>query len=180
MNASNMFDLSYWGWGDLPDQYGRRWDNDDGGSPEPKRPVRLLADLPPDPALVGIPATRTVTVDAGIGYSAGMYVHVYLAVRTDPYADSRRGGRALSAPPGAGLAISYRLGDPPAAPASVLGGGVTSPSVNESTVDGRSGLGIVRPLLPNERSAGRLFSGHGGGARRHGDGSGSEWSDAVA
>ena len=34
-------------WGDLPDQYGRRWDNDDGESPEPKRPTRLLTDLPP-------------------------------------------------------------------------------------------------------------------------------------
>jgi Plasmid pRiA4b ORF-3-like protein len=39
--------LPYWGWGDLPDQYGRRWDNDDGETPEPKRPARLLADLPP-------------------------------------------------------------------------------------------------------------------------------------
>jgi hypothetical protein len=38
---------SYFGWGDLPDQYGRRWDADDGQSPEPKRPARPLADLPP-------------------------------------------------------------------------------------------------------------------------------------
>jgi hypothetical protein len=37
----------YFGWGDLPDQYGRRWETDDGESPEPKRPARLLADLPP-------------------------------------------------------------------------------------------------------------------------------------
>lgn len=36
-----------YGWGDLPDQYGRRWDTDDGESREPKRPTRLLADLPP-------------------------------------------------------------------------------------------------------------------------------------
>lgn len=39
--------LAYWGWGDLPDQYGRRWDGDDGESPEPKRPAHPLADLPP-------------------------------------------------------------------------------------------------------------------------------------
>jgi hypothetical protein len=39
--------LPYFGWGDLPDQYGRRWDEDDGESREPKRPGRLLADLPP-------------------------------------------------------------------------------------------------------------------------------------
>ncbi len=39
--------LPYFGWGELPDQYGRRWDSDDGESPEPKRPARLLADLPP-------------------------------------------------------------------------------------------------------------------------------------
>jgi Plasmid pRiA4b ORF-3-like protein len=37
----------YFGWGDLPDQYGRRWDTDDGDTPEPERPVRPLADLPP-------------------------------------------------------------------------------------------------------------------------------------
>jgi hypothetical protein len=37
----------YFGWGDLPDQYGRRWDNDDGQSPEPKRPTRPIGDLPP-------------------------------------------------------------------------------------------------------------------------------------
>jgi hypothetical protein len=39
--------LPYFGWGDLPDQYGRRWDTDDGESPPPKRPARPLADLPP-------------------------------------------------------------------------------------------------------------------------------------
>jgi Plasmid pRiA4b ORF-3-like protein len=39
--------LPYFGWGNLPDQYGRRWDADDGESPEPKRPKGLLTDLPP-------------------------------------------------------------------------------------------------------------------------------------
>lgn len=30
--------LPYWGWGSIPDQYGRNWDGDDGGSPMPQRP----------------------------------------------------------------------------------------------------------------------------------------------
>ncbi|MEV4417833.1 hypothetical protein [Catellatospora sp. NPDC049609] len=38
---------AYWGWGAMPDQYGRGWDGDDGESPKPKRPSRPLADLPP-------------------------------------------------------------------------------------------------------------------------------------
>jgi hypothetical protein len=37
--------LPYWGWGDIPDQYRRRWDGDDGASPPPRDPG--LADLPP-------------------------------------------------------------------------------------------------------------------------------------
>jgi hypothetical protein len=37
--------LPYWGWGDIPDQYRRRWDGDDGESRRPKDPG--LADLPP-------------------------------------------------------------------------------------------------------------------------------------
>jgi Plasmid pRiA4b ORF-3-like protein len=32
--------LPYWGWGDLPDQYGRRWADDDGES-DPPRPEQL-------------------------------------------------------------------------------------------------------------------------------------------
>ena len=36
--------LPYWGWGDLPDQYGRRWDGDHGESRPPKDPK--VADLP--------------------------------------------------------------------------------------------------------------------------------------
>ena len=38
--------LPCWGWGDIPDQSGRRWDGDDGSSPMPKTP-NGLADLPP-------------------------------------------------------------------------------------------------------------------------------------
>lgn len=30
--------LPYSGWGDIPDQYGRRWDGDDGESPPPEDP----------------------------------------------------------------------------------------------------------------------------------------------
>lgn len=37
--------LPYWGWGDIPDQYGRRWDGDDGESEMPPDPGTL--DLPP-------------------------------------------------------------------------------------------------------------------------------------
>ena len=36
--------LPYWGWGDLPDQYRRRWEADDGESEPPRDPK--LADLP--------------------------------------------------------------------------------------------------------------------------------------
>lgn len=42
--------VPYWGWGDLPDQYRRRWDGDGGESTEPNT----------DPALVGTTPTRTV------------------------------------------------------------------------------------------------------------------------
>lgn len=37
--------LPYFGWGDIPDQYRRRWDGDDGESQLPEDPE--LADLPP-------------------------------------------------------------------------------------------------------------------------------------
>lgn len=36
--------LAHWGWGDIPDQYGRLWDGDDGDSPRPANPK--LSDLP--------------------------------------------------------------------------------------------------------------------------------------
>ncbi len=32
--------LPYWGWGSIPDQYGRRWAADDGESPAPGKPSR--------------------------------------------------------------------------------------------------------------------------------------------
>jgi hypothetical protein len=33
--------LPYWGWGRIPDQYGRRWATDDGESPVPAKPDQL-------------------------------------------------------------------------------------------------------------------------------------------
>ena len=36
--------MPYWGWGSIPDRYGRRWDGDDGETPPPLDPE--LADLP--------------------------------------------------------------------------------------------------------------------------------------
>jgi hypothetical protein len=49
--------LAYWGWGQIPDQYGRRWDGDDGESPVPPDPG--ISDLPPffpwwPPGVLGI------------------------------------------------------------------------------------------------------------------------------
>ena len=37
--------LPYWGWGDVPDQYRRRWESDNGASRRPKDPG--FTDLPP-------------------------------------------------------------------------------------------------------------------------------------
>ncbi len=36
--------MPYWGWGSIPDQYGRRWDGDDSETPPPPDPE--LTDLP--------------------------------------------------------------------------------------------------------------------------------------
>lgn len=38
--------LPCWGWGDIPDQYGRRWNGDDGSTPMPPAPDGI-GDLPP-------------------------------------------------------------------------------------------------------------------------------------
>lgn len=38
--------VPYFGWGAIPDQYGRRWEGDDGESPVPAPPEPLLSDLP--------------------------------------------------------------------------------------------------------------------------------------
>jgi hypothetical protein len=38
--------LPCWGWGDVPDQYGRGWNGDDGSTPMPLAPEGM-SDLPP-------------------------------------------------------------------------------------------------------------------------------------
>ena len=38
--------LPCWGWGDIPDQYGRRWNGDDGSTPMPPAPDGM-GGLPP-------------------------------------------------------------------------------------------------------------------------------------
>ncbi len=38
--------VAYFGWGSIPDQYGRRWDGDDGESDPPPQPDPPLSDLP--------------------------------------------------------------------------------------------------------------------------------------
>ena len=42
--------LPYWGWGSIPDQYGRRWASDDGEGRPPRRPGQthpmLFSDWP--------------------------------------------------------------------------------------------------------------------------------------
>lgn len=48
----------YWGWGSIPDQYGRRWDRDDGESPVPSDPQ--LTDLPPLRPLWGNATRRSL------------------------------------------------------------------------------------------------------------------------
>lgn len=37
--------LAYWGWGNMPDQYGRRWPDDDGTSSPPRRPAKIHSML---------------------------------------------------------------------------------------------------------------------------------------
>lgn len=39
--------VPYWGWGNLPDQYGRQFDGDDGDTKPPAAPKRPLQELPP-------------------------------------------------------------------------------------------------------------------------------------
>ena len=39
--------VPYFGWGTIPDQYGRRWDSDDGESAVPPAPQPARSDLPP-------------------------------------------------------------------------------------------------------------------------------------
>jgi hypothetical protein len=43
------------GWGEIPDQYGRRWEDDDGEGP-----------VPADPGLPALPGLRTVRPDGPV------------------------------------------------------------------------------------------------------------------
>jgi hypothetical protein len=55
--------VPYWGWGTIPDQYGRRWADDDGESPAPRRPSRphpMLLHEWPDQDQVPVVALRDV------------------------------------------------------------------------------------------------------------------------
>lgn len=50
--------LPYWGWGSIPDQYGRRWAGDDGESPAPRRPNQphpMLVHAWPAQELMAVP-----------------------------------------------------------------------------------------------------------------------------
>jgi hypothetical protein len=50
--------VAIWGWGAIPDQYGRRWEDDTGEDPVPPRPLH------PDPMLTGSwPAVAAAPVD---------------------------------------------------------------------------------------------------------------------
>ncbi len=50
--------MAFWGWGSLPDQYGRRWDGDDGESPPP--PARPAGPpQSPDPSAAAPPVDLT-------------------------------------------------------------------------------------------------------------------------
>ena len=62
--------LPYWGWGTIPDQYGRRWASDDGESRPPRRPSRphpmLLHEWP---ARTNLPALDLKALRASIAVS---------------------------------------------------------------------------------------------------------------
>ena len=72
--------LPYWGWGTIPDQYGRRWASDDGESRLPRRPSQphpmLLHEWP---ARTHLPALDLVALRASI---AGSDPARFLAVVT--------------------------------------------------------------------------------------------------
>lgn len=67
--------LPYWGWGEIPDQYGRGWADDDGESrapiaPTQPHPMRLHAWPPPDkvPALDLDEVRRTIAAADATGF----------------------------------------------------------------------------------------------------------------
>ncbi|MFA4841175.1 MAG: hypothetical protein WC580_05675 [Agrococcus sp.] len=64
--------LPFWGWGDMPDQYGRRWEVDDGESEPPVRGAAVDGAPPPAP-LVDLRAWRAaVRADSADGALAAL------------------------------------------------------------------------------------------------------------
>lgn len=67
--------LPYWGWGSIPDQYGRRWADDDGDGPVPRRPARhhpMLTGDWPDAMQVPPVDVRALRVAFAAGHGAGV------------------------------------------------------------------------------------------------------------
>lgn len=66
--------LPYWGWGSIPDQYGRTWAGDDGETPIPKRPrarhPMLVHDWPAAGAVADLDL-RAVRAAVAAGDAAG-------------------------------------------------------------------------------------------------------------
>lgn len=67
--------LPYWGWGSVPDQYGRRWSDDDGESPAPEMPGQpnsmLTHEWPPHdqvPALDKIRVREAIAAQDANGF----------------------------------------------------------------------------------------------------------------
>ena len=59
--------LPYWGWGTIPDQYGRRWASDDGEGRPPRRPSQTHPMLLPGwPARAQVPTLDLVALRASL------------------------------------------------------------------------------------------------------------------
>jgi hypothetical protein len=85
--------VPYWGWGWIPDQYGRRWDGDDGEFPVPPPHDPPLSDLPDLHYTWGSRAIRTSSSAAASARNDGG------AVVVGPWTDTAEGpGRQDLAP----------------------------------------------------------------------------------
>ena len=62
---------AYWGWGTIPDQYGRRWDADDGESDPPSRDTdrleRFGSPEPKSPTLIDLSILRRAVAGGRAG-----------------------------------------------------------------------------------------------------------------
>ena len=65
--------LPIFGWGDIPDQYGRRWDADDGSASPPPAPEPPTADLPPLLAGWGPPSVTAPSTPPTPGGALGWW-----------------------------------------------------------------------------------------------------------